>query len=374
MNIDEINLWLKDTLSRPAAPRTVAEELDRCTSVEGSLSMWDELYRSLGIRFYNERRKQLTAPQMKALRAAATYGAKGGNALCFTNLNRAQIALQLMARVIDPGKINQGSFNLCGPAAVIVSLAKDHPIRYVDTCAQLADQGQVIINQWTITPKPDVRNHQPAERNQQADWVLCASVRADDRAITEMLYGSSGADQIFDFLCSCGYRRVIMRVDFPTKIVKAMPTGMLPPRFSNVDKTLLARTMADLAGGGWSIVMFTHGEMKDALSAVAAADQFRRLDPSLGEAAEESRHRTYQQHTTNLRTANISQRQLIWKALTGQVSAHMLHIMFVSNAYIQSNEIRLSCVNFGKHQQWVTLPLDAFVNKFIGFAAASDIQ
>jgi hypothetical protein len=370
VTIDEISTWLQDRLGQPAPPRKAAEELNRCTSTSASTVQWGILFRSIEARFCTKARKQFSDQQMAAIRDAADFGAGTSNAAAFPNLNRARISFQLMARVIDPSLVNQGRYQLCGPAAIVVSLARSHPERYVAACAELADRGRTTIGQWLIQPSDLIRRNMSP---QEADWVLCASIRADTRALTDSMYGVSGADQIFDWLRRCGYQRVLLAVNFPLRRVRSEPVGLMPPGLDGSDKAAMVRTMADLTQRGWGVFLLAFGAMPTALDAVSTAGQMRLNMEAAGLPAAAQYNQTMQNTAANLRTENPSLLTLGWKMLTGTAAAHTMHVTYVSVARVQGQEIQLNCANFGRSQQWVKLPFDAFVNKFCGFAAASDL-
>lgn len=370
MELRDITTWLNDIQSRPAEPRRVAHALTRSPTSIASMVVIGQFYRAIEARFVTPRRRQLTPVQMEAIRAACDFAVAGGlNALCFSTLNRVTLALQLVARVLDSSLVCQGQYQLCGPAAVVVTLASDAPLRYVIACTELADRGTTRIHNWQITPAVDICNAIP--NGPAADWIMCASFRADDRALTDAMYGTCGPEDVFRFLCSSGYRKVILVTDFPSSIVRCEPPRLIPPNIHTGDRVQLVRDMVTLINGGWRAVMFVFGNMNQALAGAAQGESMRlQMPDSYGQAV---RNQAQQQAELALRVPNPSLFSLVWGVLTGTAAAHTMHVTFVSHARIDENYIKLSCVNFGQHQRWVTFPLVDFANKFVGYAAASDI-
>jgi len=370
MTLQEIIHWLDEVMVRPAEPRRVAHELNRCSTNAASAEVIGQFQQAIALRFVTPRRRQLDQVQLEAIRVACDFAAAGGpNALAFPQLNRVTVALQLVARVIDPSLVHQGQYQLCGPAAVAISLVREAPLRYVTACTELADQGRTQLHNRQVAPSDAVRNALP--NGTAADWIMCASLRADDRAITDGMYGTCGPEDVFRFLCDCGFRKVILAVDFPTSMVRCQPPQLIPDSGSTADRVRLLRDMVNLAGNGWRTVMFVYGAMTEALGAASTGEIQRLLVPDA--TGQMIRDRAQATAEVALRTPNPGLVGLFWKMVTGNLGAHTMHVTFVSHARIEGDDIKISCVNFGQHQRWLTFPLVDFANKFVGYAAATDI-
>jgi hypothetical protein len=63
------------------------------------------------------------------------------HALLVLNINKPRFVFQLALRIRRPRIVNQGGFGLCGPATILVALAKRDPMRYANFVVELVQTG-----------------------------------------------------------------------------------------------------------------------------------------------------------------------------------------------------------------------------------------
>lgn len=81
--------------------------------------------------------------------------------------------------------IQQGSENLCGPAAFFQFVIKRHPLMFAQYAVDLFDNGQGSLGSLTITPSDDLRNANYADLVPamtsgicpQGDWMVLSALR-----------------------------------------------------------------------------------------------------------------------------------------------------------------------------------------------------
>lgn len=101
---------------------------------------------------------------------------KGSSGTYFPHLDRNAVGVGLLMRIANPGLMNQGDAPLCGPTALIHTLATDHPGQYARFAIDLYEKGKAKLGRLTIEPGKDVRSHKPAGIP-QVDWLTMASIR-----------------------------------------------------------------------------------------------------------------------------------------------------------------------------------------------------
>jgi len=128
-----------------------------------------------------------------ALEMIANFEKKPNPSAYFTKLDRQAIADGLKDRVKNPDLIQQGSkSSLCGPTALVVTLARTRITEYVKAVTGLYDFGTVRIGAmmgsernlipgrnagWLISPRKDLLNYKPSSAIAEVDWIILASIR-----------------------------------------------------------------------------------------------------------------------------------------------------------------------------------------------------
>jgi hypothetical protein len=106
----------------------------------------------------------------------------------FTKLDRAKIAAGLRIRINNPYKINQTSAGVCGPAAILFSIAQSQPLLYATAVTSLFETGTASIRKWKLEPDAELLTMPcPAGLKDKAgnvvvpfehvDWIILASIR-----------------------------------------------------------------------------------------------------------------------------------------------------------------------------------------------------
>jgi hypothetical protein len=174
--------------------------------------------------------------------AAATTGfvgdcfLQGIRPLAFAHFDRPLIALQLLARVIDPRLILQGSHSLCGVVSFMQGVALNNPLGYVQYVTGLATgrNGLLQMNAGGHSLRVHVRsgsgilrkhdNHRATYLNQDnyshrsipaADYVALASLRDSSNILpyrspftSRMLEGASIAGDYRSWMVNAGFTNV----------------------------------------------------------------------------------------------------------------------------------------------------------------------
>jgi hypothetical protein len=96
----------------------------------------------------------------------------------FPKLHRDKVGIGLLMRIANPSILRQGRASLCGPAAMLHSLASDRPGEYARFAMDLFEEGKAKVGRLFVKPGPGVRNFLPEPRAiSQVDWLTMASLR-----------------------------------------------------------------------------------------------------------------------------------------------------------------------------------------------------
>lgn len=358
-----------------AASRVAAAELLRnCVGAPGPASLRQLIAGVLGVPGI-----ALTVPETQAIALIEQFGTRVGP-IRFTHLQRGRVAMQLMARVLQPGMINQGAFGMCGPAAVAIDTARNNPVGYVTFAISLCENGSGNIGGRMVTPVAGIRTYLLSEVTTvgmpQADWVVLASLRDDPASLqgdfSRATYGGSSSDEVFDWMVRCGFQKVIgMSHITLANSFRAHPVGLLPPTMSSSSKQKTLETAADLSRRGWRI--FMQGFMQlargiEQFHAISASETHTGVPQPVQRATA----------ITALRTENPGAVGTVFnvvKGLTGFSGGDMKHWTYVEALTLvltTPGSVTIACCNHGVRYADVTLPMDAFLNKFLGFVAVTD--
>lgn len=93
-------------------------------------------------------------------------------------LDKATVITEMRARVQDPFQVNQGGQPFCGPAAVLFTLLKKQPLRYVEMCRSLFLLGGFQGANHYIASSDRLRQDSRGNLQMgQADWMVLATLR-----------------------------------------------------------------------------------------------------------------------------------------------------------------------------------------------------
>ncbi len=320
----------------------------------------------------------LSQAQKNALDLVVQFANRPG-AIRYTHLQRTRVALQLIARVLYPGLINQGSFGMCGPAAVAIDTASSNPLEYVVFAISLCENGNGSIGGRRVSPVPSIFTYHVADDQltgmPQADWVVMVALRDDksnlENSFAAETYGGATGNEMFSWLIKCGFTKVIhMSHIMFGNFFEFHPGNLLPPGISLGDKMRTLTTAADLCSRGWRIFMQAFMQLSKSVEAYKKIDDMEAL---IG--APMVPQRTAQ--ATALATENPGGVGTIFnvvKSTFGFSGGDTRHWTFVEAIAInQVNQtVTITCSNHGITYPNVVLPLAGFLNKFLGFVAASD--
>jgi hypothetical protein len=134
------------------------------------------------------------------------------NSEAFPHLRMPKVVYDLTKRILQPRLIGQGAYGLCGPATFTLLLAKTRPLDYARLAVDLTRRGASTINGLEIAPNAHVRGHTPQPPIEEGDWLIEASLRNADDALTQDLnlaqYGGTDTRDMFDWLKRSGYSTV----------------------------------------------------------------------------------------------------------------------------------------------------------------------
>jgi hypothetical protein len=106
------------------------------------------------------------------------------------SLSRGEVADRLDVLIDDAGLFQQGSLNLCGPAAFLNVWTRRDPVAFARFATTLFDTGRASIGTFDVAPSDSlVRNDYAAMRSRmgvvtpQADWMTMGALRNNDDAI-----------------------------------------------------------------------------------------------------------------------------------------------------------------------------------------------
>lgn len=119
----------------------------------------------------------------EAQRAHAIVAAlRAGNGVSPWLLDRTAVADRLDELVADPGRIRQGTLNLCGPAAVFKVWLERDPVAVATYAATLFEMGAARVGPVAVRPSQSLlRARYGAGKRPvdcpQADWMMMAALR-----------------------------------------------------------------------------------------------------------------------------------------------------------------------------------------------------
>jgi len=139
-----------------------------------------------------------------------------------TQFNKQKVYHQLLDRINNPHKINQGEASLCGPAATIYTLVRHRPDLYVKFGIEIFVTGQANVKNLNVNPRadmlaikpgynPDTKSTNPSvkkvaidninndgylSRMKEVDWLILAALR-DSRNQKSTILGLK-YDQVSD--------------------------------------------------------------------------------------------------------------------------------------------------------------------------------
>ena len=95
-------------------------------------------------------------------------------------LDRDDVGIGILMRLAYPGLLRQGGANLCGPAAMLFNVLRDHPGTYAQYAITLYERGEAKLNRLFVKPMGGVRRYFDANKIDAVDWLTMASLRSSE--------------------------------------------------------------------------------------------------------------------------------------------------------------------------------------------------
>jgi hypothetical protein len=154
------------------------------------------------------------SPRAEAEARALAFASRHGRG-AFKALSRQQVARGAIARLHDPNRIAQGASSLCGPAALVRSVAAVDPVGYVDYVTQLFEFGRAKLHSLEVEAGEDLRAYDPGNQLDHADWIALASLRDsenyffDYQAVDNEFAGITLPSHLEGWFHKVGFTRVV---------------------------------------------------------------------------------------------------------------------------------------------------------------------
>lgn len=308
----------------------------------------------------------------------------------FRHLNHRVVAYQLVIRVLEPRRMNQQEFGLCGPSHFALLLAKTRPVTYARLACQLFQFGKADVDGWTVEAPKSVMEFNPGTSISQADWLVAASLRNSERQVPQnasdrATYENTLPHQLFPWLVDAGFRRVAgflcsqpsyALIDTGMSALGAFQMEYFHPD-RNLDLDDLPGDLRDpvanlryacrLSAEGWKILMVVneglvrHTEDK---YKVNMTPEMQQLNPGL---AARGRLKLQEDGRQSLIATLNDNGFLGLKALVPKAN----HWVFVRKMRIDADQVILTRYTWGTKKTTLPLPIGEFTKGYSGFFAVS---
>ena len=133
-------------------------------------------------------------------------------------LSRPAVAARLKDLITDPDLVDQGSLNLCGPAAFFHLYARRDPQGFAKYAADLFEKGTGTIGSLSVKPGDDLLNNDYAKVAAKmssvtppAEWMCLSALRDSENATLdfegnpdENVAGITTPGEVADWMRKCG--------------------------------------------------------------------------------------------------------------------------------------------------------------------------
>ncbi|MEM7772706.1 MAG: hypothetical protein AAF327_19620 [Cyanobacteria bacterium P01_A01_bin.37] len=99
------------------------------------------------------------------------------------HLEKAKVVETMRARIAKPFHLDQKQQPFCGPTSIVFELIRKQPIRYVQMCQQLFEQGMCQGTTRILEASPYLRKASKEMDMAQADWMLIATMRESENLL-----------------------------------------------------------------------------------------------------------------------------------------------------------------------------------------------
>lgn len=199
----------------------------------------------------------------QALPGIASFAARTGTSRW--KLARADVARRLEEVTRDPSLIQQGSLNLCGPAAFFRCWAERDPVSFVRYAIQLYEDGYGYIGNYKVTPGGDLVGQDYAAVVPRmkvvcpvAEWMFMSALRDEANAFNDFegtpeedVAGLTTPAELADWFKSTGvYRNVRDEGNWVFTKSLSHARGLSPSANTDVALLIHAHVLANAAAGG----------------------------------------------------------------------------------------------------------------------------
>jgi hypothetical protein len=298
----------------------------------------------------------------------------------FTRLNRAQVSLQALARLLNHSLINQKTFGLCGPAAIAMETAASRPIEYIKLVSFLCDDGACLFRHLMLKPGPAILAYDPDGEMPQADWVVCASLRNDDESLQEEFsketYGGTTVGEVYEWMIKAGYRKVIGVCTKPlAHFCKTHPSTLKPPVLKPDDKLTALRIAVDLSESGWHVFLGGYSSLAKSIESLHFGQNLsaESEEPTILENARAAESVKLMSKTPGAwGVARDAAKMVVLKKAPADI-AHWMYVEKMKPSSVHGGYLTVTCCSYGVRYSSVNVPFEGFANKAFGYVAVTDL-
>lgn len=134
-------------------------------------------------------------------------------------INKERFCVQLLIRILDPNKIDQGLFGMCGPTTIIASIIKRKPDTYTEAAIALVTTGISAGTFATTLKVPAVYKAYDIHTAKcpEVDWVFLLALKDSDfwaqMLINPGSFGSSTLNDLYSMYEKSGLFTSLVLVD-----------------------------------------------------------------------------------------------------------------------------------------------------------------
>jgi hypothetical protein len=303
----------------------------------------------------------------------------------FTKLDRAQVAMETLARVLNNSVVNQSKFGICGPAAIAMETAGTRPLEYVKLVTFLCDEGECQFRHLKLKPGPNILNYDPTGNMPQADWVVCASLRNDNDSLIEGFsketYGGSSCEEVYNWMVKAGYTKVIGVCTVPlAHFCKTSPSSLKPPVLDPTDRVTALKIAMELSASGWQVFLGGYMSLFKSIENLKIGQNVA-ADPDMSEEdSQVMQKQTMEKEKAKLMTPTPGAfgrivdvtKMVVLKKMPDDVG-HWVYIESMKPCTLDQNFVTITCCTHGVRHRGVNVPLSGLINKYHGYVAVTDV-
>lgn len=292
--LERLYAWLSPGLrhSADAHPVAVAASFER---LRGLVSQCPDSLSAVPTdteirRFVELLLEQTPTDRIPLANAIRLLGKLPGSCRSFEHLQPNTIIYQLLLRLINPNRIDQGSLGLCGTVTSQLPFLAANPLQFAQVASELLLYGCLALpGQEERGVPPEILDANPGISLPQADWLVLASIRSAPTWQVEKVgtasqggYGSANAEDMFK-ICVRQYGTcVLLNINgggalrcHPNRSTceEVLPRSLLAHRGRMLGLSAEGRrrleTLIECLRGGCIVMLETDGQMA---SAAKAAD------------------------------------------------------------------------------------------------------